>query len=152
VVTYQVETKNGRESGRKVIQEVVVQEPVKTIVARGRAVAIPGDKTSIMAGAGVAQSDYAYVNYIVSRESGWCATKWQGQVGYCPAYYTELYSPSSSHGYGLCQSTPAGKMASAGGDWQSNPITQMKWCSGYAKSRFGGWSGAYNYWLAHGNW
>lgn len=151
LVTYQLEMKNGKEIGRHVIQEVTIVEPVKTIIARGKAVAIQADKTTIMRGAGIAESDYPYVNYIVSRESGWCATKWQGQHT-CPSYYQELYPPTSGHGYGLCQSTPAIKMSSAGGDWQTNPITQMKWCSGYAHSRFGSWQAAYNYWLAHGNW
>lgn len=35
LVTYQIELQNGQETGRKVIQEVVVQEAVKRIVARG---------------------------------------------------------------------------------------------------------------------
>ncbi len=152
LITYQLETQNGQEVKRTKIQEVTVAEPVKKIVARGRAVAIPEDKTSLMIAAGISSSDYAYVNYIISRESGWCHTKWQGQAGYCPAYYEERYSPSSLRGYGLCQSTPAIKMASQGADWASNPVTQLKWCSWYAHTRHGGWAGAYNYWLANHNW
>lgn len=152
LITYQLELQNGKEVKRTKIQEIVVQEPVKKIVARGRAVAIPEDKTSIMSAAGVSPSDYAYVNYIISRESGWCHTKWQGQVGYCPAYYEERYSPSSGRGYGLCQSTPAIKMATAGADWATNPVTQLRWCHGYAQKRHGGWAGAYNYWLTNHNW
>jgi resuscitation-promoting factor RpfB len=35
VITYRIEEKDGREIERKVIQEVVIQEPVKQIVARG---------------------------------------------------------------------------------------------------------------------
>lgn len=35
LVTYQIELQNGKEVGRKVIQEVVSQEPVKQIVAKG---------------------------------------------------------------------------------------------------------------------
>lgn len=35
LVTYQIELKNGQEVGRKVIQEVTSQEPVKQIVAKG---------------------------------------------------------------------------------------------------------------------
>ncbi len=152
LITYQLDIQNGQEVKRTKIQEVTVAEPVKKIVARGRAVAIPEDKTSLMVAAGISSSDYAYVNYIVSRESGWCHTKWQGQAGYCPAYYEERYSPSSLRGYGLCQSTPAIKMASQGSDWATNPVTQLKWCSWYANTRHGGWAGAYNYWLANHNW
>jgi uncharacterized protein YabE (DUF348 family) len=131
LVTYQIDTINGQEVGRKQIQTVVVVESVKRIVARGNAISIPEDKTIIMAAAGIPADEYPYVNYIISNESGWCATKWQGQIGYCPAYYQELHALDSGFGYGLCQSTPAIKMASAGADWQTNPVTQLKWCYGY---------------------
>lgn len=35
LVTYQIELQNGQEVGRKKIQEVIIQEPVKQVVARG---------------------------------------------------------------------------------------------------------------------
>ncbi len=131
LVTYQIDTVNGQEVGRKPIQSVVIVEPVTQIVARGSAISIPDDKTIVMAAAGIPADEYPYVNYIISHESGWCATKWQGQIGYCPAYYQELHPTDSGFGYGLCQSTPANKMASNGADWQTNPVTQLKWCYGY---------------------
>jgi uncharacterized protein YabE (DUF348 family) len=151
-VTYQLNLKNGVVIGKTLIQEVVTQEPVPQIIARGQAVSIPADKEAIMRAAGISSGDYAYVNYIVSRESGWCPTKWQGQVGYCPAYYTEAHPISSAYGYGLCQSTPASKMATAGADWQTNPVTQLKWCSGYAIGRYGSWAGAYQHWISYSWW
>lgn len=152
VVTYQLDLQNGREVGRKVIQEVVVTPPVAKIVARGKAYSVPEDKAALLAAAGISQSDFPYINHIISRESGWCATKWQGQIGHCPAYYSELHLPSSGYGYGLCQSTPAIKMSSAGADWSSNPVTQLKWCSGYAMERYGTWAAAYDFWSRNHWW
>jgi uncharacterized protein YabE (DUF348 family) len=111
LVTYQLELQNGQEVARKVIQEVRILEPVTQITARGKAISIPEDKSQLMAAAGISADDYPYVNYIISRESGWCPTKWQGQIGYCPPYYEEIHSPSSGYGYGLCQSTTVYKMA-----------------------------------------
>lgn len=152
IVTYQIQLQNNIETGRSVIQKVVTQTPVTQIVVIGTSLSgIKGD----MAFAGIAPGDYTYVDYIVSRESGWCPTKWQGEIGYCPAYHGTPTSPYI--GYGLCQSTPGYKMASAGDDWATNPITQLEWCSAYANSgKFnaygGGWLGAYNYWIKHGNW
>lgn len=151
IVTYQILVENGAEVSRSVLQSLVVEEPVPQIVARGKAIDINADKTQLMAAAGIAESDFPYVNFIISHESGWCWLKWQGQIGYCPTHYEELHSTSSGFGYGLCQSTPAGKMASAGADYLTNPITQLKWCSGYA-GRYGGWSGAYEFWLSHRWW
>src|SRR5690606_26819805 len=43
----------------------------------------------------------------------------------------------SSGAYGIPQSLPASKMASAGSDWMTNPATQIKWGLGYIKGRYG---------------
>lgn len=147
VVTYQINTLNGQEVGRTQIQSVVVVEPVTQIVARGKAISIPDDKTTIMAAAGIAPGDYPYVNFIISHENAlWCPTRWQGQA-FCPAYYAEKYpgaETDTSLGYGLCQSTPGIKMATMGEDWRTNVVTQLRWCNKYAVERYGSWEAAYN--------
>jgi len=148
--TYQIVTQNGIESSRTVLQSTIVQAAVPQIIAAGTVVDVNGDKSSLMSAAGISSGDYGYVNFIISHESGWCATKWQGEYGGCPAYHG---APTSSYtGYGLCQSTPGYKMASAGADWATNPITQLRWCSGYANTRYGSWGAAYSHWIANGNW
>ncbi|MFC0527730.1 aggregation-promoting factor C-terminal-like domain-containing protein [Phytohabitans kaempferiae] len=43
----------------------------------------------------------------------------------------------SSGAYGIPQAYPGGKMVSAGADWQTNPVTQIKWGLGYIKGRYG---------------
>jgi uncharacterized protein YabE (DUF348 family) len=146
VVTYQIKTQNGKEVSRTVLQTIISQPAVAQIVVIGTSLSgIKGD----MRLAGIAPGDYNYADYIISHESGWCPTKAQGQVGSCPAY---AGSVPSYGGYGLCQSTPGSKMASAGPDWATNPITQLRWCSGYAQSKYGGWAGAYNFWYANHYW
>ena len=146
VTTYQEILRNNQVVSRSVIQTVVTQQPVTQIVVIGSSLSgIKGD----MQLAGVAPGDYQYVDYIISHESGWCPTKAQGQYGGCPPY---AGSVPSYGGYGLCQSTPGSKMASAGADWATNPITQLQWCAGYAQGRYGSWAAAYNYWVSHHNW
>ncbi len=147
LVTYLI-TKNKGKTERKLIQEAVIEAPVPKIVAKGTTIDINGDKSSLMRAAGIASYDYGYVNYIVSRESGWCPTKAQGEVGYCPGYH----GVPSYGGYGLCQSTPGVKMSTAGSDWATNPITQLRWCDGYAQRTYGGWGGAYNHWVNYHFW
>ncbi|HVX58614.1 MAG TPA: G5 domain-containing protein [Candidatus Saccharimonadales bacterium] len=148
VITYKVVTKNGKEVSRTAIQKAVISKPVPRIVVQGTNVDIAGNKTSLMAAAGIAPSDYGYADYIISHESGWCPTKAQFE-GYCPGIPD---NPNTPNGYGLCQSTPGYKMASAGADWQTNPITQLRWCDGYASGSYGGWYGAYNHWVAYSWW
>ena len=145
-VTYEINTQNGKEVSRKAIQTVVITQPVTQITVQGASLSgIKGD----MAQAGIAPGDYTYADYIISHESGWCPTKAQGQYGGCPAY---AGSVPSYGGYGLCQSTPGSKMASAGADWATNPVTQLRWCAGYAQGRYGSWQAAYNHWVSYHNW
>ena len=84
--------------------------------------------------AGIPASQFGMYNYIISHESGW-----------------NPRAHNSSGAYGLPQSLPGNKMASAGSDWRTNPITQLKWMKGYVKGRYGGINGAYRYWQSHHN-
>jgi len=131
-VTYQITLNNNKEIGRTVIQKVVNKQPVTTIRVVGTSISgIKGD----MALAGIPPGDYAAADFIISHESGW-----------------RPYAANASGAYGLCQALPGSKMASAGSDWATNPVTQLRWCNGYAVSRYGGWQGAYNHWMATRNW
>ncbi|HEY5550145.1 MAG TPA: G5 domain-containing protein [Candidatus Saccharimonadales bacterium] len=139
-VTYLI-TKKDNETIRRLIQEAIIDPAVPKIVARGTAINVDKDKQALMAKAGIRSSDFAYVNYIVSHESNWnpYASGFPRGTPYTGAY-------------GLCQAYPGSKMATAGSDWLDNPVTQLRWCNGYAVSRYGGWAAAYNYWSSHGNW
>jgi soluble lytic murein transglycosylase-like protein len=95
---------------------------------------VGGSHEDWMAAAGISASDYQYVDYIVSHESGW---------------RINAYNPSGA--YGLCQSLPASKMAIFGSDYESNPVTQLKWCNSYAIGK-GGWYASYLFWVANRWW
>lgn len=82
---------------------------------------------------GIGASEKAMWEYIINRESG----------------FNHYATNASSGAYGLPQSLPGSKMASAGADWQTNPYTQLKWMYGYMTSRYGSIAGAYNFWQAN---
>lgn len=145
-VSYEVEMKNGAEISRAEIQSVTTLEPVHQAEVIGTKVELPpGTHQDWMAAAGISASDYGYVEFIVGHENGgWEPCKVQGGSVNC--------SYSGSMGYGLVQATPGSKMVSAGDDWRTNPITQLRWATSYAVGRYGSWSAAYNYWVSHHNW
>jgi phage-related protein len=63
----------------------------------------------------------------------------------------------SSGAYGIPQSLPADKMASAGSDWRTNPATQIRWGLQYIHDRYGSPGGAWahevaNNWYDKGGW
>jgi hypothetical protein len=150
VLTYQVNSQNGVVVSRTLLQTVVTVAPVPQIVVRGQAVSIPADKQAVMAQAGISPNDYKYVDYIASHEGGWCPTKIQGTHN-CPGYMNPSDVPTYG-GYGIFQATPGQKMASAGSDWATSAVTQIRWATGYAVARYGSWEGAYNHWTVSHNW
>lgn len=57
-----------------------------------------------------------------------------------------VYAQNRSSGaYGIPQSLPGSKMASAGADWQTNPVTQITWGLGYISGRYGTPCGAWGH-------
>jgi len=52
---------------------------------------------------------------------------------------------AGSGAYGIPQSLPGSKMASAGGDWETNPATQITWGLGYIGGRYGTPCGAWDH-------
>ena len=58
-------------------------------------------------------------------------------------------NPSSS-AYGIPQALPGSKMSSAGADWASNPVTQIRWGLGYIEDRYGSPCGAWGHSQSHG--
>ncbi|AJA81595.1 phage tail tape measure protein [Levilactobacillus brevis] len=91
-----------------------------------------GDHMHWLKQAGIPTSQYSAYNYIISHESGW----------------NPKATNSGSGAYGLPQSLPGSKMASAGSDWKTNPITQIKWMKKYV-GRYGGIEGAQRFWESH---
>lgn len=146
-VTYQINMQNGQEVSRTVIQTVVTQQPSEQVEVIGTKVQLPpGSHTDWMAAAGISSGDYGFVDYIASREGGWQPCKVQGGAINC-MYATD----GGSMGYGIVQATPGIKMSTAGSDWATNPITQLRWATAYA-AKYGGWEGAYNHWLEYHSW
>ena len=85
-----------------------------------------------MAAAGIAESDMQYVDYIVSRESGWNPNATNKSSGAC----------------GLVQALPCSKVPGNG----YNPVDNLRWGTGYATGRYGSWEGAYNFWVKNHWW
>ena len=62
---------------------------------------------------------------------------WQRESG-----WSQNAHNSSSGAHGIPQSLPGSKMAAFGGDWATNPETQIKWGLDYIKNVYGSPSGA----------
>ena len=112
---------------------VPVAEPkkVQTLsLGRGNAVARTEDLSdedprdiaqALLGEFGFSSDQFGCLDSLWTRESGWSVT---------------ADNPSSS-AYGIPQALPGSKMSSAGSDWASNPVTQIRWGLGYIQDRYG---------------
>jgi hypothetical protein len=87
---------------------------------------------SILFAYGWGQNQFPPLQALWNGESGW---RWNALN-------------ASSGAYGIPQSLPASKMASAGADWRTNPATQIRWGLGYIKAVYGSPANTYARWLA----
>lgn len=85
-----------------------------------------------MSAAGISEADWGYVDYIVTRESGWNPNASNRSSGAC----------------GLVQALPCSKVPGNGYD----PIDNLRWATGYATGRYGSWAAAYGFWINNHWW
>ena len=135
-VYYNVQYVNNKEVSREQVREEVIKEPVARVTAIGAKKSIPPEAETCAEwarAAGVSEADLAAAIDLIYHESG-CRV--------------DARNPSGA--YGIPQALPGSKMAAMGDDWETNPVTQIRWMIGYVNGRYGGWSQALTYWYAHG--
>ncbi|MEV7979092.1 NlpC/P60 family protein [Streptomyces sp. NPDC086519] len=104
----------------------------RTTAARAAAPAPPGGSAR-RAAVAVFGGQYGCAAEIVSRESGWRTTA----------------TDPTSGAYGLAQAVPGSKMARYGGDWRTDPTTQLRWMRSYVTARYGSACAAWAFWQTH---
>ncbi len=83
---------------------------------------------------GFGLDQFGCLDSLYMRESGW---------------RVNADNPSSS-AYGIPQALPGSKMSTAGADWETNPVTQIRWGLGYIEDRYGSPCGAWAHSESHG--
>jgi hypothetical protein len=112
---------------------VAVQAPTPPVAPTPPAPTVDlSDHDALMARAGISQTDWPAVDYIVSHESSWNPDATEPTTG----------------AHGLVQALPYSK---TGCGWD-DAVCQLAWGQSYAAARYGGWWAAMNYWEVHRNW
>lgn len=84
---------------------------------------------------GFSSDQFGCLDNLWTKESNWTVT---------------ADNPTSS-AYGIPQALPGEKMATAGADWATNPVTQIRWGLGYIQDRYGSPCAAWAHSVAN-NW
>jgi len=132
-VTYEIEIQDGVEVKRTEIASLVTSESTKQVEVIGSKPAfLPytggGTKTEWLAASNIPAESWGYADFMVTKESGWNPNAMNKSSGAC----------------GLAQALPCSKVPGNPLD----PIDSLNWMNGYVNGRYGGWQGAYNFWLA----
>ena len=134
--TYNIQYINNEEVSRELVSEEVIKAPVERVVAVGAKKSVPPEWETCAnwaRQAGVSEADLSAALDLIYHESG-----------------CRVDAANASGAYGIPQALPGSKMASIAGDWETNPVTQIKWMVGYVNGKYGGWTQALNYWYTHG--
>lgn len=112
-----------KREAEKVAQEAQKQPPkeITPVPATPAPPAPTGSQIKDYALSKVGPEQFQCLNLLWEKESNWNHT---------------AMNPSSG-AYGIPQSLPGHKMASAGSDWQTNPYTQVNWGISYISGRHG---------------
>lgn len=109
-------------------------KPVVTNPTRGSSASSGWSPPFVTPNPGSAQA----IAYDMVKARGWSDAEfaclvalWKKESGWRVNAYNK-----SSGAYGIPQSLPGKKMASAGADWETNPATQIKWGLGYISARY----------------
>lgn len=123
--------KAAAEEAARVAAEEAARAAAAASVAAASPVASTGDNSP-----GAAQ---AAARDIMASQHGWgdgefscLVSLWNKESGWNYAAYNR-----SSGATGIPQALPGSKMASAGSDWASNAVTQVRWGLGYIAGRYG---------------
>lgn len=127
LTTYEIELQNDKEVARRPIQEVVVTPAAKRIVVKGSKVIVSNPSENVKLGERMAAG------------RGWTGQEWLClyQLWQKESRWNHTAHNRNSGAYGIPQALPGSKMGTVGGDWQTNPATQITWGMGYITNRYG---------------
>lgn len=91
------------------------------------------DPQALIAEAGITTDQQAATELINTLSAGWIyrITDDQGDI--------------NRKNFNLCRAYPKIKISIIANDYETNPVTQLKWCNQYATARYGSWTAALDY-------
>lgn len=143
--TYRVTRAGGQETERELIAHAVLSQRVDEVVRVGTAEPEPDpEPASDTAAPDTPAPSYSPGTAKAIAADMVAARGWDGRQMSCletlwerESNWNHLAENPSSGAYGIPQSLPADKMASAGSDWRTNPATQITWGLDYIAGRYG---------------
>lgn len=112
-----------------VVSTSTVPKPEAT--SAGLTATLTEEQKDWLIAANISESDWPYVDYIMTKESNWSPF---------------IRNQQGSSAYGLCQRLMSVHPLKEGETYMEDPVAQLTWCDNYAHSRYGSWKKSYEAW------
>jgi len=145
-IVHRVTTVDGKVVKKTKLSDEVTTKPVTRVLVKGtkeRPEPKPEAKPATTSYSGSTRS----IGKQMAAARGWTGAEWTclESLWDKESGWNASASNPSSGAYGIPQSLPGSKMASAGSDWQTNPATQIEWGLGYIADVYGSPCGAWSH-------
>ncbi|WP_241680878.1 G5 domain-containing protein [Pseudactinotalea suaedae] len=149
VTTFQATYADGEVTQRTELTSVVAAQPVDKVVLVGT-----GSNSSGSSGSSsnapmptYSGADPRSIAQELLAAYGWGSDQWSclDRLWQRESNWNPHAQNPSSGAYGIPQSLPGSKMATAGSDWRTNPATQITWGLRYIEGRYGSPCGAWGH-------
>lgn len=148
---YHVRILKGKTISRTLVTKKIVAKgkPAVYIVGTGKPVKLNIDAKAAAGKTGTPTGNMKFAQVYISQKYNWNQTQFGCLVALWnrESHWNHAARNRNSGAYGIPQAMPGNKMSKFGADWQTNPVTQIKWGVNYIDKRYDTPCGA----LSHSN-
>lgn len=148
---YHVKVLKGKTIARTLVAKKMITKakPAVYIVGTGKPVALNIDAQAAAGNTGTPEGNMQYAQVYIAHKYNWNQTQFGCLVALWnrESHWNHAARNRNSGAYGIPQAMPGSKMSKFGADWQTNPVTQIKWGTSYIANRYDTPCGA----LSHSN-
>jgi len=148
---YKVKVLKGKTIARTLVAKKVVNnaKPAVYIVGTGKPVGLNIDAKAAAGNTGTPRGNMHFAQAYIAQKYSWNQAQFGCLVSLWnrESHWNHAARNRNSGAYGIPQAMPGSKMSQFGADWQTNPVTQIKWGANYISRRYNTPCGA----LSHSN-
>ncbi len=148
---YQVKVLKGKTIARTLVAKKVINKakPAVYIVGTGKPAKLNIDVKAAQGNTGTVKGNMQFAQVYIAEKYNWNQTQFGCLVSLWnrESHWNHAARNRNSGAYGIPQAMPGNKMSQFGADWQTNPVTQIKWGANYISRRYSTPCGA----LEHSN-
>ena len=137
---YRVRILKGKTIARTLVAKKVVTKARAAvyIVGTGKPVKLTIDAKAAAGKTGTPEGNMKFAQVYISQKYNWNQTQYGCLVALWnrESHWNHVARNRSSGAYGIPQAMPGDKMSKFGDDWQTNPVTQIKWGVNYIDKRY----------------